>query len=189
MRFQFRIDKFNPFQGAGMKFLPLALLTLISLVACNKKPVPLVEIPRPSKNSEEIPKLNDPRSAPDLNQFNPAQQNPAIEKPPTPPTGQMSLAEFGIKEYPAALKENQKRVIDHKGEENTLTLTFSTKDSPTKVADFYSQQIKSNRSKSVTKDTAVVGGTTSKSANAFIVASKSKDKTQVTITATLKKSL
>lgn len=172
-----------------MKFLPLALLTLVSLVACSNKSEPLVEIPRPAKTSEEIPKLNDPRSTPDLDRFKPPQHNPGIEKPPTPPTGQVSLAEFGITEYPGAFKENQKRIVDHKGEEKSLTLTFATKDSPTKVADFYAQQIKSNRSKSVTKDTAVVGGTTSKSANAFIVASKSKNKTQVTITATLKKGL
>lgn len=176
-----------------MRNILLALLISSSLVACKKDPVPLVEIPKPPSDSNstptEVPTLTDPRTPPDLNQFKPNEQSPDLNKPPVPPSGLVSLAEFGFKEYPAALKDNQERSVEPKGDEKSLSLSFFTKDSPSKVADFYSKLIKSNKSKSVTKNTAVVGGITDKGANAFIVASKSKDKTQVTVTATLKKQL
>ncbi|QYK54597.1 MAG: hypothetical protein KF824_06765 [Fimbriimonadaceae bacterium] len=153
--------------------------------------MPLVEIPKPTTSTstpDNVPALKDPRTPPDLSQFTPSEQ-PETSKPPVPPSGLVSLTEFGIKEYPGALIDNQERSVEPKGDEKSLNLSFFTKDSPAKVADFFSKLIKSNKSKSVTKDTAVVGGITEKGANAFIVASKLKDKTQVTVTVNLKKQL
>lgn len=167
-----------------MKVLLIALLIILSFTAC-KKENPLVEVNQREEQAPVPPKvssLQDPREAPQLAPTTPPLSN---NQPLNPPGKPVNIEEFGIKEYPRALKENRNQSVTRDGVKNSLSLTFYTKDSPAKVAEFYADTIVSNRSKSVTASTAVVGGVNNKEAKIFVVASKIKQRTQVTVTATL----
>lgn len=167
-----------------MKFLLIALLLVLSLAACKKEANPLVEVNQREEQAPvppQVPSLQDPRETPKLAPSTPV---PSETQSLKPPSQVVNIEEFGIKEYPRALKENRKQSVTRDGVKNSLSLTFYTKDSPAKVAEFYADTIVSNRSKSVTASTAVVGGVNKKDAKIFVVASKVKGRIQVTLTAT-----
>lgn len=165
-----------------MRFLILSALCL-TIVSCNKP------------DQQLTPTENPPVST---TSGEPIVTNPLTKNPSPPPTPEQppkielkagenfSLAEFGLKPYPNLIQSNSKpqSSITRTNGQAEATLTQFTKDKPAKVADYFSSQISTNKSKSVTATTAVVGGITTTGAKVFIVATKINNKTQISISAT-----
>ncbi|MFM9872701.1 MAG: hypothetical protein ACKVQS_04450 [Fimbriimonadaceae bacterium] len=171
-----------------MRALPLLILCLC-LTSCNE---PDQQLTQTAQNEPTIP--TSPQEKPIV--INPTAEStitPPI--PESPPTIELKAGEnidvkvFGLKPYPNLIKSdtNNQSSLAKTNEETKVTLTQFTKDPPSRVADFYAKQIISNKSKSVTSATAVVGGLTSTGAKIFVVATRINEKTQLSITATITK--
>lgn len=178
-----------------MRFILPLLILLVVLNACNKQPTQLSEVPQNTPIDYTPPKTHIPESD------NPTKLNipdDPTQLESTTNTGdkfvmqsgeEISLSQFGLKPYPNLLPTSGKpqTTFTKTDTQTDANITLFTTDDPVKVADFYAEQIASHKSKSATKSAGVVGGITAKGAEVFIVASQLDGKTQISITASLKK--
>jgi len=165
------------------------LLILGCVFGCAPKEEVLSEIPETATQSGDQSSINAPiRISPSTPKVAPADPL-KVETPPIEVNvgKDVDLRTFGLSDYGNKIKseKSDQSSFTQSGLTQSASLTFATKDAPNKVADFYTNQITSNKSKSVTASTAVIGGLTKTGAKVFVVATKIGDKTQVSINATL----
>jgi hypothetical protein len=159
---------------------------LLTLAACGQKDDQLAQIPQHTTPVSTTNDMNSPIPiTPNPPEAKGNASTPESLKIKLNDSSKPTLKDFGLSEYPNKNTTNQdsKSSFKQDGRNSEANLTFSTKDSPSKVTDFYSSQISSNKSKSVTSSTGVVGGLTSTGAKVYIVATKIGDKTLVSIDA------
>ncbi len=161
-----------------------------ALTGCAPKEEQLAQIPDTPSPAPVTKRDDAPIAiAPQSSQLEPSNELPKAPKIEVSVGKEPSLKDFGLTNYPNLIKSTGNPQSSSKTTDagTEITLTVFSKDSPQKVADFYADQITSNKSKSITSTTAVVGGVTKTGAKVFIVASKISGKTNISISATLSK--
>lgn len=102
---------------------------------------------------------------------------------------EVDLTQFGLKPYPGAVaddKNNSQSMIETNEGKNAFITVF-TQDSKEKVAEFYAPQITKDKNELKTDEAIVLSGKTSNNSEVFVSASKVDGRTQISITAGIKK--
>lgn len=174
-----------------LSLIATLIVTIFSLSGCKKEPTLLSRVSESTPKEYKSPTLQEGQGALPSQNSTQSQSN-SFES--TTNKGdkflmqsgeEVDLKTFGLEPYPSLLPSIGKPQTTFTKTDSQIdaNMTVFTSDAPSQVADFYAEQIVSHKSKSVTQNTAVIGGITKNNAEVFIVATQLEGKTQISITA------